>query len=107
MEENSMRSQDDSVYSAVAETVQDSIRQSCPMCGRGAAGLPTPDLDDLEALITIRDGFNKHRRDFSPAMADRFQRLDRVISYLHVLIEGTKNVRASGQVSSGEGSVAD
>jgi hypothetical protein len=89
MEESRMRSEDDSVYSRVAETVQESIRSTCPTCHRGAAGLPTPDLDDLEAIITIRDGFNKHRRDFTPAMAERFRRLDSIVSYLHVLIEGT------------------
>ncbi len=83
-------STDDSVYGFVAETIQQSIRQTCSLCGRGAAGLPAPTLDDLEALITIRDGFNQHRRDFSPAMSDRFERLNRVVSYLHVLIEGSR-----------------
>ena len=92
MEGNSGGVSDDSVYSRAAHTIQESIRQTCPTCGRGAASLPTPDLADLEALITIRDGFNKHRRDFTPAMADRFRRLDGVVGYLHVLIEGTRDV---------------
>ena len=87
-----MEDSDDSMFGSVAETIQETIRQTCPTCGRGAAGLSTPSLDDLEALITIRDGFNKHRRDFSPTMADTFKRLDSVVSYLHVLIEGTKDV---------------
>ena len=91
MEESSVRTNDDSMYSRVAETIQETIRQSCPTCGRGAASLPTSSLDDLSALIEIRDGFNKHRRDFSATMADRFTRFDRTISYLHVLIDGTRS----------------
>lgn len=83
---------DNSVFRNAAQAISESIRQTCPTCGRGAASLPTPDLADLEALIQIRDGFNNYRRDFTPAMADRFRRLDSVVGYLHVLIEGTKDV---------------
>ena len=91
MESRNTGMSDDSVYSRIAETVEDSIRSTCPTCKRGAAGLPTPDLADLEAIITIRDGFNKHRRDFTPAMAERFRRLDSIVGYLHVLIEGSRD----------------
>ena len=84
-----MESQDDAVYRNVSQTIQDTIRSTCPTCGRGAAGVAPPTLDDLEAITTIRDGFNKHRRDFSPAMADRFKRFDSLVGYLHLLIEGT------------------
>lgn len=84
-----MENQDDSMYSRVAESVTETVRQTCPTCHRGAAGISPPDLDDLEAIIQIRDGFNKYRRDFSPEMADRFKRLDGIVGYLHLLIEGT------------------
>jgi hypothetical protein len=50
-----------------------------------------PVLDDLEALIAIRDGFNKHRRSFSPIIEDQFRRFDSVIGYLHRMIAGTRH----------------
>lgn len=88
MEDNS----DSQVFGDAVQSINESIRSTCSSCGRGAAGLPTPDLDDLEALIQIRDGFNARRLDFSPAMAERFRRFENTIGYLHVLIEGTRSV---------------
>lgn len=68
-----------------------SVRQTCPTCKRGAAGVAPPDLDDLEALVLVRDGFDDFRRNFSPEMADRFRRFDNVIGYLHALIVGSED----------------
>lgn len=79
----------DEISGRAARDMLESIRKTCPTCKRGGMGLPTPDLNDLEALITIRDGFDKHRRNFSPEMLDVFRRFDRVISYMHSVIAGT------------------
>lgn len=79
----------DEIAGRAAQDILDGIRKTCPECKRGAMGLPTPDLEDLEALIQIRDGFDAHRRNFTPEMRDVFRRMDRVISYLHSLVAGT------------------
>lgn len=74
----------------VAGTMEESIKQMCPTCKRGAATIAAPTMEDLDALVDIRDGFNKLRREFSPMMAERFQRFDRTISYLHTMIAGSE-----------------
>lgn len=69
--------------------IDTSIRRACPTCKRGAADLSLPTVEDLEALTLIRDGFNDLRRQFSPAIEDRFRRFDKTISYLHTMIAGS------------------
>lgn len=83
---------DDELFRAAADRIKSDVEGTCPSCGRGAANMAAPDLDDLEAIIRIRDGFNKFRRDFSPAVAEQFRRLDRTISYLHRMIAGSRDV---------------
>ena len=73
-----------------AEQLDASVRQRCEYCGRGAAKMALPTLEDLEAIMEIRDGFDGLRKDFSPLIADRFRRLDNTINYLHVMIAGSK-----------------
>jgi hypothetical protein len=75
----------------VAGSMEESIKQACPTCKRGAANLALPAVEDLEALIDIRDGFNKHRRNFSPEMAERFRRFDSTIAYLHAMLAGAQD----------------
>jgi hypothetical protein len=81
---------DDALYGDAVHSIQEAAAGTCPSCGRGAAGSAAPDLDDLEALISIRDGFNKHRRNFTPIVEDQFRRFDRTISYLHRMIAGSR-----------------
>jgi hypothetical protein len=85
-----MERKDDEVFGAAIGAISERAAQTCPTCGRGAADSAAPTLDDLEALINIRDGFNKHRKDFSPLVEDHFRRFDRTISYLHRMIAGSK-----------------
>lgn len=72
-----------------ADNIQESLSQTCPTCGRGAASLAVPTTEDLEALIEIRDGFNTLRRNFSPEVEEQFRRFDRTISYLNRMIAGS------------------
>lgn len=76
--------------SILAQIQEHDSRTPCPRCKRGALAMRMPDLEDLDACIVIRDGFNKFRRNFSPEMEDRFQRLNHVIAYMHAMIAGTK-----------------
>jgi hypothetical protein len=76
------------VFREAAEAIEQQIKQTCPVCGRGAADTKAPDLADLEALIRIRDGFNKHRRSFTPLIERDFRRFDQTIGYLHRMIAG-------------------
>ena len=78
------------VYANAADTISQRIKQTCPTCGRGAADTKPPDLADLEALIAIRDGFNAHRRSFTPLIREQFDRFDQTIGYLHRMIAGTE-----------------
>lgn len=80
---------DDRLFQDIAETIQQRIKQTCPVCGRGAADTKPPDLRDLEALIAIRDGFNAHRRAFTPLIREQFERFDQTIAYLHRMIAGS------------------
>jgi hypothetical protein len=82
----------DELFRAAADSIAEEVEGTCLRCGRGAANVAAPTLDDLEAIMLIRDGFNKFRRDFSPAVAEQFRRLDRTISYLHRMIAGTRDV---------------
>jgi hypothetical protein len=75
----------------VVGAMEQSIKQACPECKRGGVNLPMPAVEDLEALIEIRDGFNKHRRNFSPEMEERFRRFDTTIAYLHAMIAGSED----------------
>lgn len=77
------------VFKDIADTIAQRIKQTCPVCGRGAADTKAPDLRDLEALIAIRDGFNAHRRSFTPLIREQFQRFDETIAYLHRMIAGS------------------
>lgn len=81
--------EDDDVYREVSATIHQRIKQTCPVCGRGAADTKPPDLRDLEALISIRDGFNAHRRSFTPLIKEQFDRFDQTIAYLHRMIAGS------------------
>lgn len=72
-----------------ANNIGSGFRASCPTCGRGGVGLVTPTVEDLEALIEIRDGFNDLRRNFTPEMEEKFRRFDTSIGYFHALIVGT------------------
>jgi hypothetical protein len=85
MERNS-----DAVFGEAVHDIQRAVESTCSKCGRGAAGVAAPTLDDLEALIAIRDGFNQHRRSFSPLVEEQFRRFDSTISYLHRMIAGSK-----------------
>lgn len=67
------------------------FRATCPTCERGGVGLATPTVEDLEALIEIRDGFNDLRRSFTPDVEEKFRRFDNTIGYMHALIVGTKD----------------
>lgn len=80
----------DDVFASAVETIRRATEDTCPHCKRGAASFSAPDYEDLEALMSIRDGFNKHRRNFSPLVEDQFQRFNKTIAYLHRLIAGTK-----------------
>lgn len=73
----------------VVGSMEQSIKQACPTCKRGAVNLSAPDFDDLDALVEIRDGFNKHRREFSPEMEERFKKFDKTIAYLHAMMAGS------------------
>jgi hypothetical protein len=75
----------------VVGSMEYSIKEACPTCKRGGVNLPLPEVEDLEALIDIRDGFNKHRRNFSPEMEERFKRFDKTIAYLHAMMAGAQN----------------
>lgn len=81
--------EDDKLFGDIANTIQQRIKQTCPVCGRGAADTKPPDLRDLEALISIRDGFNAHRRTFTPLIREQFERFDQTIAYLHRMIAGS------------------
>lgn len=83
------RTPDDSVYREAADSITQQIKQTCPICGRGAADTKAPDFLDLEAMIRIRDGFNRHRRNFSPLLEKDFRRFDETIAYLHRMIAGS------------------
>jgi hypothetical protein len=85
------RQPDETVFDQAAESITKAVKGRCSNCGRGATGMAAPDLDDLEAIIAIRDGFNKHRRSFSPLVEEQFRRLDRTIGYLHRMIEGGRD----------------
>lgn len=79
------RTQQEIARRAVIE-MENNSRKACPTCRRGAVSIPLPTVDDLEAMIEIRDGFNNLRRSFSPEMEERFKRFDAVISYMHSMI---------------------
>lgn len=83
------RREEERLFSEINDTIQQRIKQTCPVCGRGAADSKPPDLRDLEALIAIRDGFNAHRRNFTPLIREQFDRFDQTIAYLHRLIAGS------------------
>ena len=85
-----MEHREDDVFSDALQSIVQRVEGTCATCGRGAAGMAPPTLDDLEALIAIRDGFNKHRRSFSPIVEDQFRRFDSVIGYLHRMIAGSR-----------------
>lgn len=74
-----------------ASNIRSATEATCPKCRRGAWGAPVPVVEDLEAMIEIRDGFNNLRRQFTPEVEERFRRFDNVISYVHRLIVGTEN----------------
>lgn len=86
------RQNDDDLYREALYSIKSAAEDTCNRCGRGAASMAAPDLDDLEALIRIRDGFNKHRRNFTPAVEEDFRRFDRAIGYLHRMIQGSKEI---------------
>lgn len=69
---------------------EQSVRAPCPTCKRGGTGLMMLDYEDLEALIVIKEGFDKYRRNFTPEMAERMNRISKVIGYVHAMIAGTR-----------------
>lgn len=83
------RREEERLFGEVSDTIAQRIKQTCPVCGRGAADTKAPDLRDLEALIAIRDGFNAHRRQFTPLIREQFERFDLTIAYLHRMIAGS------------------
>jgi hypothetical protein len=79
----------ENMYEEAAESIEESIRQSCPTCKRGAINMAMPTIEDLEALIEITQGFDRVRRSFSPGMEDKLRRLKGLAGYLHTMIAGS------------------
>lgn len=69
------------------------FRSTCGSCGRGAAELPAPAEDDLDALYKIIEGFDMYRKEFTPEFAERINRAKYCLGYLNNMQAGTGNGR--------------
>lgn len=64
------------------------FHNACQCCKRGAVELPVPDLQDLEALHRMIEGFDMYRRRFTPEIQVQIDRAKYALGYLNSLHAG-------------------
>lgn len=78
----------DHIIQRIIEGEQSAMRK-CESCGRAGIDLQMPTMEELSDLLKVREDFDKYRRIFTPAMAQRMASVDRIAHYISILIHGS------------------